>query len=87
MSQNTRLLLLALVVLVVFGIFLQSLIARSLQDTFGADKGVPEVPQPRSPYAQKGEPPPKRDGDEEGADQAGAKAGIPIPKPVPAKAK
>lgn len=37
MSQNTRLLLLALVVMVVFGIFLQSLIARSLQDSFGTD--------------------------------------------------
>jgi hypothetical protein len=37
MSQNTRLLLIALVVMVVFGIFLQSLIARSLQDSFGTD--------------------------------------------------
>jgi len=87
MSQNTRLLLVALVVLVVFGIFLQSLIARSLQDTFGADKGMPEVPQPRSPYAQKGEPPPKRDADGQESDQAGGQAGVQIPKPVPARAK
>ncbi|MBK9144180.1 MAG: hypothetical protein IPM23_16925 [Candidatus Melainabacteria bacterium] len=87
MSQNTRLLLVALVVLVAFGIFLQSLIARSLQDTFGADKGVPEVPQPRSPYAQKGDPPPKRDADEKKPGQVGVPGGVQIPKPVPAKAK
>ena len=48
MSQNTRLLLLALVVMVVFGIFLQSLIARSLQDSFGTDalRDLPTNPNP-----------------------------------------
>ncbi|MBZ0186480.1 MAG: hypothetical protein K8F91_09555 [Candidatus Obscuribacterales bacterium] len=82
MSQNTRLLLVALVILVVFCIFLQSLIARSLSDTFGADKGMPEVPKPRSPSAQNGDAAAKQDGaafpDSDSAN---------IPKPVPAGAK
>lgn len=47
MSQNTRLLLIALVVMVVLGIFLQSLIARSLQESFGTDNQntVPQLPR------------------------------------------
>ncbi len=44
MSQNTRLLLIALGVMVVFGIFLQSLIARSLQDSFGQQNSLPKLP-------------------------------------------
>ncbi len=46
MSQNTRLLLIALVVMVVFGIFLQSLIARSLQESNGGDiqNNLPKLP-------------------------------------------
>tara|TARA_Y100001978_G_C23273391_1_gene236908 strand:- start:11 stop:175 length:165 start_codon:yes stop_codon:yes gene_type:complete len=45
MSQNTRFLLIALALLVVFGIFLQSLIARSLQESFGSDSGeLPKLP-------------------------------------------
>jgi hypothetical protein len=46
MSQNTRLLLIALVVMVVFGIFLQSLIAKSLQESNGGDASVsvPKLP-------------------------------------------
>lgn len=45
MSQNTRLLILALGVMVVFGIFLQSLIARSLQQSNGVDRtNVPALP-------------------------------------------
>jgi len=45
MSQNTRLLLIALVVMVVFGIFLQSLIAKSLQQDFGENqKDIPRLP-------------------------------------------
>ncbi|MDZ4836527.1 MAG: hypothetical protein SGJ27_22350 [Candidatus Melainabacteria bacterium] len=49
MSQNTRLLLIALVVMVVFGIFLQSLIARSLQESNGNDVRVnmPKLPSSR----------------------------------------
>jgi hypothetical protein len=46
MSQNTRLLLIALVVMVVFGIFLQSLIAKSLQESNGSNLGnnLPKLP-------------------------------------------
>ncbi|MBX3077401.1 hypothetical protein KF913_26055 [Candidatus Obscuribacterales bacterium] len=46
MSQNTRMLLIALVVMVVFGIFLQSLIAKSLQDSSGSDamNTLPKLP-------------------------------------------
>lgn len=45
MSQNTRFLLIALALLVVFGIFLQSLIARSLQESFGTENAeLPKMP-------------------------------------------
>jgi hypothetical protein len=55
MSNNTRLLLIALVILVVFGIFLQSLIARSLQESFGPEAAVPQLP-PRDPAPMPGLP-------------------------------
>lgn len=50
MSQNTRMLLIALVVMVVFGIFLQSLIAKSLQDSSGSDvmNTLPKLPNSNS---------------------------------------
>ena len=45
MSQNTRFLLIALALLVVIGIFLQSLIARSLQESFSPDNAeLPKLP-------------------------------------------
>ncbi len=54
MSQNTRLLLIALCVLVVFGIFLQSLIARSLQESFGDNVANPPRLPPAHPEPAKG---------------------------------
>lgn len=53
MSQNTRLLLIALVILVVFGIFLQSLIARSLQESFSEEATQPRLP-PTNPTPMPG---------------------------------
>jgi len=58
MSQNTRLLLVALAILVVFGIFLQSLIARSLQESFGENnESMPKLPPANPKEAMPGIPP------------------------------
>lgn len=75
MSNNTRLLLIALVILVVFGVFLQSLIARSLQESFGPEAAVPQLP-PRDPAPMPGLP---------GGVQP--PAGVPAPAPPAPKGK
>lgn len=43
MSQNTRLLLIALGIIIVFGIFLQSFIAKNLQESSSGLDSMPEI--------------------------------------------
>ncbi len=43
MSQNTRLLLIALGIIIVFGIFLQSYIAKSLQESSSGMDTMPDI--------------------------------------------